>query len=183
MPFSNPETTSGYQPNEVFGSPAAEEEKVKVELQELPLQWFDPDEFLRELVPFVNKLFGSRWKAFSMKDGHVYVYPELIWELLKKIGNRRGEMSVFLGDQDKELKQNYIYSAVKALRRENDAIAGLIKDRYYGGYFILKMADGSERNAYYTPFNVEAFGATASELEGQKQGKLKEIIEVYPKYE
>ena len=44
----------------------AEKEKEKVSLKEVPLPWFDAARYLRELKPYINRLDGPRWSAFSM---------------------------------------------------------------------------------------------------------------------
>ncbi len=33
--------------------------------------WFDAAGFLDELKPYINKMFGRRFMAFSMADGYV----------------------------------------------------------------------------------------------------------------
>ncbi|MDA8171388.1 MAG: HD domain-containing protein, partial [Nitrospiraceae bacterium] len=125
----------------------AKKEKEKVKLKELPLLWFDAERFLAELKPFINRLDGARWSAFSMPDGHVYFQAAVLEEVAKKLG--KGDPNIALMDSDKELKRNILYSVVCLLRREKDAIArGLIKDGYFGGPFIVRMQDGREISSY-----------------------------------
>lgn len=158
----------------------AKEEKEKVSLKELPLPWFDGDRFLAELKPYINRLDGPRWGAFSMPDGYVYFQTGVLEEVAKKLG--KGDPDIALMDSDRELKRNILYSIVCNLRRERDAIArGLIKDGYFGGQFIVKMRDGKEHGFYYTPFNAEVFGEAVSYFESLRAGRIKEIVEVEPK--
>ncbi|MDA8088819.1 MAG: HD domain-containing protein [Nitrospiraceae bacterium] len=158
----------------------AKKEKEKVKTKEVPLPWFDAERFLAELKPYINRLDGQRWSAFSMPDGHVYFQAAVLEEASKKLG--KGDPDIALMDSDKELKRNILYSAVCLLRREKDAIArGLIKDGFFGGPFIVRMQEGREISSYYTPFNAEAFGEKVSYFEGLKEGKIKEIEEVRPK--
>ena len=158
----------------------AKKEKEKVKPKEVPLPWFDADRYLKELKPYINRLDGQRWSAFSMPDGHVYFQAGVLEEVAKKLG--KGDPDIALMDSDKELKRNILYSVVCLLRREKDAIArGLIKDGFFGGPFIIRMQDGREISSYYTPFNAEAFVETVSYFEGLKEGKIKEIEEVRPK--
>ena len=158
----------------------AKKEKEKVKTKEVPLPWFDADRYLRELKPYINRLDGQRWSAFSMPDGHVYFQAGVLEEVAKKLG--KGDPDIALMDSDKELKRNILYSVVCLLRREKEAISrGLIKDGYFGGPFIVRMQDGKELSSYYTPFNAEAFEETVSYFEGLKAGKIKEIEDVRPK--
>ena len=158
----------------------AKKEKEKVKLKEVPLPWFNADRFLAELKPYINRLDGQRWSAFSMPDGHVYFQTGVLEEAAKKLG--KGDPDIALMDSDKELKRNILYSVVCLLRREKEAISrGLIKDGFFGGPFIVQMQAGREISSYYTPFNAEAFGEKVSYFEGLKEGKIKEIEEVRPK--
>ena len=158
----------------------ATKEKEKVKLKEVPLSWFDADRYLRELKPYINRLDGQRWSAFSMPDGHVYFQAGVLEEAAKKLG--KGNPNIALMDSDKELKRNVLFSIVCLLRREKEAISrGLIKDGFFGGPFIVRMQDGREISSYYTPFNAEAFRETVSYFEELKEGKIKEIEDVRPK--
>jgi hypothetical protein len=158
----------------------SKEEKERVSLKEIPLPWFDADRFMVELKPYINRLVGPRWGAFSMPDGYVYFQTGVLEEVAKKLG--KGDPDISLMDSDRELKRNILYSIVCNLRRQKDAIArGLIKDGYFGGQFIVRMRDGKEHGFYYTPFNAEAFGEAVSYFESLKAGKIKEIAEVSPK--
>lgn len=158
----------------------AKEEKEKVSLKEISLPWFDADRFMAELKPYINRLDGPRWGAFSMPDGYVYFQTGVLEEAAKKLG--KGDTDIALTDSDRELKRNILYSIVCNLRREKNAIArGLIKDGYFGGQFIVRMRDGREHSFYYTLFNAEAFGETVSYFESLKTGKIKEIADVEPK--
>ena len=158
----------------------AQEGKERASMKEVPLPWFDAERFLAELKPYINRLDGPRWGAFSMPDGHVYFQAGVLEEVAKKLG--RSNPDIALMDSDRELKRNILYSIVCNLRREKDAIArGLIKDAYFGGPFIVRMRDGRESAFYYTPFNAEAFGETVSYFEEKKKGRIMEIKEVRPK--
>lgn len=159
----------------------SEEEKEYQQLQEVDLEWFNADEFLAELKPYINKLTGKRWQAFSMKNGYVYFQISVLEEVLKKLGRKYKDENVMMMDMDRGLKRNMVYTVVNLLKREKDAIArGLIKDGFMGGYFVVRMKDGKEYRAYYTPFNAEAFAESVSELEILKVGRLKDIEDVYP---
>lgn len=155
-------------------------EKERPNMKEVPLPWFNAERFLAELKPYINRMDGPRWGAFSMPDGYVYFQAGVLEEAAKKLG--RSNPDIALMDSDRELKRNILYSIVCNLRREKDAISrGLIKDGYFGGPFIVRMQDGKELSSFYTPFNAEAFGETVSYFEVLKEGRIKEISEVKPK--
>ncbi|MDA8325671.1 MAG: HD domain-containing protein, partial [Nitrospiraceae bacterium] len=177
---SAPKTEAGLTEKDSIFISHAKKEKEKVSLKEIPLPWFDAERFLAVLKPYINRLDGQRWSAFSMPDGHLYFQAAVLEEVAKKLG--KGDPDIALMDSDKELKRNILYSVVCLLRREKEAIArGLIKDGYFGGPFIIQMQAGREISSYYTPFNTEAFRETVSYFEGLKEGKIKEIEEVRPK--
>lgn len=169
---------------DIFGS-SVKPEKEKFNITEQDIPWFDPDEFLAEIKPYINRLNGGRWDAFSMPDGYVYVQVKVLWEVAKKIARQKGHKEVLLGDADEGIRRNILFSITSRLRTDKDAIArGLIKDEFFGAPFVVKMSDGKQYDkGYYTPFVAEAFSKTVSELEASKVGKLKDIVDVSPKYE
>ncbi|HAK87658.1 MAG: hypothetical protein A2X55_09050 [Nitrospirae bacterium GWB2_47_37] len=169
---------------DIFGS-QVKPEKEKVNITEQDLPWLDLDEFIGELNPYINRLNGGRWDAFSMSSGYVYFQVKILWEVAKKIARKKDHKEVLLGDADEGLRRNILFSIVSRLRTDKDAIArGLIKDEFFGAPFVVRMRDGKEFDkGYYTPFVAEVFAGTVSELEARKVGKLKDIVEVNPKYE
>jgi hypothetical protein len=169
---------------DIFGS-SIKPEKEKVNITEQDMPWFDPDEFLGELNPYINRLNGGRWDAFSMSNGYVYFQVKILWEVVKKIARQKDNTEVLLGDADESMRQNILYTIVSRLRADKDAIArGLIQDKYFGAPFVVTMRDGKKFDkGYYTPFVAEAFASTVSDLEARKIGKLKDIVDVSPKYE
>lgn len=167
---------------EIFYS--SSEEADSATPSEVDIEWFEPNEFLSELRPYINRLYGSRWYAFSMKNGYVYFQASVFEEVIRKLGKKAGDRNVALMDMDRELRRNFIYTVVNLLKRERDAVArGLIRDGFMGGYFNVRMRDGKEYRAYYIPLNAEVFGCTVSELENLKVGRLRDIVEVYPAFE
>ena len=119
-----------------------------------------------------------------MANGYVYVQVGLLWSVTKKVARINGDPSVLIADSDEELRTNILYSIVERLKTEANAIArGLIRDGYFSAPFVVTMRDGTVHSkASYVPFNLEAFGMLTSELESQKYGKVREIVDVTPKW-
>ena len=119
-----------------------------------------------------------------MANGYVYVQVGLLWSVTKKVARINGDPSVLIADSDEELRTNILYSVVERLKTEENAIArGLIRDWYFSAPFVVTMRDGTiHSRASYVPFNLEAFGMPPSALESQKYGKVREIIDVTPKW-
>ena len=140
--------------------------------------WFEPDAFLAELKPYVNRLEGRRFMAFSMPAGYVFFQPKAIEKVTRKLAEKAGAMDIAtMADKDKSM-QKVIFSVVEHFRSGHDVIArDLINDQYFGGYFTIKMQSGKTMKGYFTPFKAEAFGSIA-ELENTKKGILKNFISV-----
>lgn len=156
------------------------EAKEKIRPTEIHLAWLNADEILKELKPYINKLSGSRWRALSMSNGYVFFQVSVIEDVIKKLGRRHNDSNVALMDTDRKLKTDIIFSVISFLRREKGAIAeGLIKNDFIGGKFKVKKKDGTEYEAYYTPFNLEVFGEQVSYFENLKVGVLNDIESVY----
>jgi len=99
-------------------------------------RWFNAERFLEGLKPYINKMFGRRFMAFSMPDGYVYFQAKVLEEVARKQAERAGCMEIATMAQKDPTMQRVLFTIVHQLRRENDIIArGLIKDNYFGGYF------------------------------------------------
>lgn len=161
-----------------------EDRKRRRKPREVELPWYDGKAILQEIAGRVNKVDEGRWEAFSMANGYVYVQVGLLWSVAKKVARINGDPSVLIADSDEELRTNILYSIVERLKTEENAISrGLIRDGYFSAPFVVTMRDGTVHSkASYVPFNLEAFGMLPSELESQKYGKVREIIDVTPKW-
>lgn len=142
--------------------------------------WFDASQFLEELKPYVNKMFGRRFLAFSMSDGHVYFQAKVLEEVARKMAEKAGCMEIATMAQKDESMRSVLFTIVSRLRVEQQIIArGLIKDSFFGGYFNVTRKIGKNVKGYYTPFHAEAFGSIA-EMEQAKPQMLRDIVKVSP---
>ncbi|MGB3225461.1 MAG: HD domain-containing protein, partial [Desulforhopalus sp.] len=142
--------------------------------------WFDGAKFLDELKPYINKMFGRRFLAFSMSDGHVYFQAKVLEEVARKMAEKAGCMDIATMAQKDESMRSVLFTIVHQLRAENDVIdRGLIKDTFFGGYFNVTRKIGKTIKGYYTPFHAEPFGSIA-EMEQTKPQILRDIVKVSP---
>jgi len=142
--------------------------------------WFDAKQFLEDLKPYINKMFGRRFMAFSMSDGYVYFQAKVLEEIARKQAERAGCMEIATMAQKDPTMQQVLLTIVHQLRRENDIIASaLIKDNYFGGYFTVTRKIGNSLKGFYTPFNADVFGSIA-EMEQNKSDILRNIQSVKP---
>ncbi|TKB08823.1 HD domain-containing protein [Desulforhopalus sp. IMCC35007] len=142
--------------------------------------WFDASQYLEELKPYINKMFGRRFLAFSMPDGHVYFQVKVLEEVARKMAEKAGSMDIATMAQKDESMRSVLLSIVHQLRAEHDVIdRGLIKDSFFGGYFTVTRKIGKSIKGYYTPFHAEPFGSIA-EMEQAKPAILGDIVKVSP---
>ena len=167
----------------IYGNEEADPpEPQKMDVPELVdiSNWFDAAGFLDELKPYINKMFGRRFMAFSMPDGHVYFQVKVLEEVARKQAEKAGCMEIATMALRDEGMRGVLLAIVHRLRMDNDIIArGLIKDNYFGGYFMVDRKIGKPIKGYYTPFHAEAFGSIA-EMERAKPDMLSDIIRVSP---
>lgn len=167
----------------IYGNEEADPpEPQKMEVPELVdiSSWFDAAGFIDELKPYINKMFGRRFMAFSMPDGHVYFQVKVLEEVARKQAEKAGCMEIATMALRDEGMRGVLLAIVHRLRMEHDIIArGLIKDNYFGGYFMVDRKIGKPIKGYYTPFHAEAFGSIA-EMERAKPDMLSDIIRVTP---
>ena len=142
--------------------------------------WFDAEQFLGELKPYINKMFGRRFLAFSMPDGHVYFQVKVLEEVARKQAERSRCMEIATMAQNDPTMRQVLLTIVNHLRGESDIIArGLIKDNFFGGYFTVTKKIGKNIKGYYTPFHAETFGSIA-EMEQSKSETLRNLQKVSP---
>ena len=124
--------------------------------------------FLDELKPYINKMFGRRFLAFSMSDGHVYFQAKVLEEVARKMAEKAGCMDIATMAHKDESMRSVLFTIVHQLRAEHDVIdRGLIKDTFFGGYFNVTRKIGKAIKGYYTPFHAEPFGSIAEMEQSQ----------------
>ncbi|MBI5178199.1 MAG: HD domain-containing protein [Nitrospinae bacterium] len=178
---------AAYEAGENRGDGPPKWKASKEEIKRAEIPWFRSDIFLAKIKPIINKVgpFGGKWKAISMRDGYVYVQTGYLWDAARELGTQFGDPLIRLGDGDQKVRQEILLGIVSRLREEGHIAAGLIKDGYIGGKFMLKVKtpQGQKEFSYYlTPFMAEAFAATVSQLEQEKEGNTKNVMEVAPDY-
>lgn len=142
--------------------------------------WFDAASFLEALKPYINRMFGRRFLAFSMPDGLVYFQVKVLEEVARKQAERAGCMEIATMAQKDLTMRQVLFTIVHHLRVEHDVIGrGLIKDAFFGGYFTVSRKIGKSMKGYYTPFHAEPFGSIA-EMEQAKPTLLRDICKVSP---
>ena len=141
--------------------------------------WFDAGEFLDALKPYINRVTGRRFMAFSMSRGYVYFQAKVLEEVARKQAEQAGAMDIATMAADDPNMRQVLFTVVDHLRVEHGVIAReLIKDQYFGGYFTITTG-GRAMKGFYTPFHAESFGSIA-EMENKKTGILKNFKSVEP---
>ncbi|MCP4338753.1 MAG: metal-dependent phosphohydrolase [Desulfobulbaceae bacterium] len=140
--------------------------------------WFDAQEFIEELKPYINRIQNRRFMAFSMPNRYVYFQPKVIEEVAREQARKAGAMDIAtMGEKDKTM-QKVLLSIVEHFRNKGVIACDLIKDAYFGGYFTININGGkTTMKGYYTPFLAEAFGSLA-EMERKKKGVIKNFSSV-----
>ena len=161
-------------------TPTEEEQKP----EEIPMPWFNPEEFLSKILPYVNKIINGRWSAVSMPNGVVYIQPRLFWNVLTEMAAEKGITELVYYENDKTMKRNCIYTVLNQIQQHKNAVeSSLIKKGYFSAPFIVKMKSGDTSRVLYIPLKAqEAFGISVGELEARKEGKVRDIEDIYPPY-
>ena len=139
------------------------------------LSWLNTHALLKDMRPYINKLEGRRFQAFSMANGFVYFMPKILEVIAKKQAEKAGVLEV-VSMEDKEMRE-VLLSIVHQLRQENVIANGLLKDNYFGAYYTVTMKSGATMNGYYTPCHAEAFDSIAV-MEDAKSGILLDLVSV-----
>jgi len=150
-------------------------------------RWFDAQALLDNLKPYINRVTGRRFMAFSMPDGYVYVQAKAIEEVARQQAEQAGAMDIATMAADDLTMREVLFTVVHHLRINHGVIArGLIKDQFFGGYFTITMKSGKELKGFYTPFHAEAFAdkehvaGFIAAMESNKPALLKNFMAVKP---
>ena len=160
--------------------PAPSREEIAPPQQMDISAWFDAAGYLALLKPYINRVYGRRFLAFSMADGLVYFQVKVLEEVARKQAQEAGCMEIATMAQDDSTMRQVLFSVVQNLRQQHEVIAThLIKATYFGGYFLVTRKHSKEMRGYYTPFHAEPFGSIA-EMERSKPELLRDILDVSP---
>ena len=175
-------TNMSSNPGQTLSSPGL----VRKSTQPIPRMdiedWWDAQDFLDEVKPYINKMFGTRYLAFS-KGGFVYAQAKVLEEVIRKLAARAGrpeiaDLDSVTNSQEINNMHSIMTTIVGKLRVHHDVIAReLVREGYFGGKFIVLKKDGSQMSGYYTPFHIEAFGQT-KEMEDAKPSIIRDIVDV-----
>lgn len=139
------------------------------------LSWLDSHALLKDMRPYINRLEGRRFTAFSMPNGFVYFMPKILEVIAKKQAEQAGVLEVV--SMEKEEMRQVLLSIVHQLRQEDVIANGLLQNNYFGAYFTVTMKSGVTMNGYYTPCHAEAFDSIAV-MEDAKSGILLDVVSV-----
>ncbi|MGB3222888.1 MAG: HD domain-containing protein [Desulforhopalus sp.] len=150
-------------------------------------KWFDAQALLDNLKPYINRVTGRRFMAFSMPDGYLYFQAKAIEEVARQQAEQAGAMDIATMAANDPTMREVLFTVVHHLRVDHDVIArGLIKDEFFGGYFTITMKSGKALKGFYTPFHTEAFtdkehtAGFIAEMENDKPALLKNFMSVKP---
>ena len=164
---------------ETFNSAPSREDIAPPQRMDIS-RWFDAAGYLALLKPYINRVEGRRFLAFSMADGLVYFQVKVLEEVARKQAQEAGCMEIATMAQDDSTMRQVLFSVVQQLRQQQEVIAThLIKTTYFGGYFLVTRKFNTKIRGYYTPFHAEAFGSIA-EMERSKPDLLRDILSVSP---
>jgi len=159
--------------------PSSVREEAAVPQQMDISSWFDAAAYLEMLKPYINRVEGRRFLAFSMADGLVYFQVKALEEVARKQAGQAGCMEIATMAQDDPTMRQVLFTVVQQLREHEVIAGGLIRATYFGGYFQVVRKHGKEMRGYYTPFHAEAFGSIAA-MERAKPDPLRDILKVSP---
>jgi len=150
-------------------------------------KWFDAQALLDNLKPYINRVTGRRFMAFSMPDGYVYIQAKAIEEVARQQAREAGAIDIATMAANDLAMREVLFTVVHHLRVNHGVIArGLIKDEFFGGYFTITMKSGKDLKGFYTPFHAEAFtdkehtAGFIAAMENNKPALLKNFMSVKP---
>lgn len=148
---------------------------------EFTLPWFDAGAFLSTLGPRINRpwLMNGKpiFKCFSMPNGAVYVWVDVVWETAAAMAAQSGDPTLNLCGVDERDKRHGILLAItRALRKHGAVIDSLMGDRFFKNDFDIAFKDGrATPKRAMVPLKADAFGVMVSALEARKTDELIQV--------
>lgn len=166
--------------SDIFGTEekiTSKKEKEQIDTVDVS-SWFDPEQFLNDLKPAINKMSGRTFMAFSMSNGYVFFQSKLLETIARKMAENAGCLEIAALGKNSDDMRGVLLAIVDAFREKGFIAEEYVKPGYFGGYFDVQRG-GKLLKGYYTPFHAEAFGSI-SEMEAAKPKMLKNITSVQP---
>ncbi|MBN2251595.1 MAG: hypothetical protein JW724_05940, partial [Candidatus Altiarchaeota archaeon] len=134
------------------------------------LSWMDIDVLRERIEEKINVLHNNKFDAFSMRNGLVYVMPELISSIVYDLAEAENRLDVV--NEPKRTIEHTVRSLLKEYipPEIGQSFNGRRYNLYNNGRVILK--------GFYMPIKVEAFNVSIADLENKKAGYLKKITRV-----
>jgi len=155
---------------------------------EIDLSWFKISKLIKEVGKFVNSYIDKetgkvteidtgRWRAFSFKDGFVYVMPNLLGDTVRALAvNERRADIVIKTSGEGPLRD--VERAVTDKCRAEGMMSDEISLGYVGARYKVYLKDRKKPlRGFYTVFKAEVFG-DLEQLEKRKRGTLAAIEKV-----
>jgi hypothetical protein len=137
------------------------------------LSWLDKKKLLSMIESQINVIRNNQFRAFSMRNGLVYVWLEMVSSIVQELASQSKHTDILT-----EQERNIEFSVRQML---DEFIPDFIGKGYPGARFRLLDNDESQLMVgLYMPIKVEAFNMGISELESRKTGKLLKIHKVEP---
>lgn len=145
---------------------------VKPDFRESPLsEWLEPAELAGRIAPYVNRLRGGRWDAFSFR-GTVYCRPKLIYRKARELSldSKVADLRFIYGSE----KEAAMREVVNLLRERGSVL--ILEEKRFAAKFDIRGPFGVNTSVL-TPLRGEIFNML--EVEKRKAGYLEAIKYVH----
>lgn len=148
-------------------------------------EWFQVDEFIRQLEPHINIVQTTRWNAISFK-GVVYVRPDFAWEIVNQMRESKKVLdSLFIyGDSNEQVLKQLADRLRKA-----GVLCPFVREGYYAVRCVVftdtSRVTGKKLKQMLIPLKLDAVATVAgqqiSSIESRKAG-ITQVLMVEPDF-
>jgi len=159
---------------------SAEQEYIETYSSEICLSWFDPAEFLKYLIKYINLYTDNTRFAVSSKDGHIYFTLNVIYDCFKKLAHEKNAPEKLLFESQEDRKKLLIYISDEMLKYGSVA-PYYVQAGFHSAKFVTTFDDRPGVMSF-SPYKAEAFGINVHNTERDKTSHLKKFKIVKPDY-
>jgi hypothetical protein len=137
--------------------------------------WFDPEEFIEELAPVLNRLYsGSNW----VFNHHDVVYSTMD-PLLACLGRLAVKKRCFDPRVARSADSETMLRFIADKLRDANVIAGTLQQGYHGRKYWIHYSDWTNSvRRYLLPMKLDAFGLTMAKAKNMQTGIVRRIAHV-----
>jgi hypothetical protein len=149
--------------------------KSALKRQLVDVSWIDKKVLIERIFEHVNVVNKGLFKAFSMRDGYVYVHPRLLSDIVFDMADDMRYSDIVFNKTSKSYVESLQASIQELLRKDGFIPDFISKDNIGTRFDMLDDAGNKLTTGWFIPIQAHAFGMSVGEIE-ERKGTQKRLL-------